>query len=384
MFTRYVGLAEETVHGTPVVAVVTVDPESCGLDTPGDQALIWAGTSGLDKQVGLAPYMTEGPLVLPLDDLVSGYWWKWFLGKFTTTGGVVGGGGNSTLSVAAVAGVTAITVGSAINFTANDYVQVGTGDTAEVGKIQSIDAQVITLVNPLRFDHAIAEAVTEVQAPYTHVFSPSRHPLMTPFTVRVGKELFEHVFTGCVLNDIALALGESFFTTTLGILASKDSKANLAGNVTFGEGNIFAPHQVTATINAVDASVRVEGLSLKASNNADLKSGRTIGSRFPRRGFRGALEVTMEMTLAFIDTAELERFWGGATGPVETALTEFPLALNVGANLDITFPRVIYTAIGQPLEGRDRIQQKASIRALLDNSGDGPIIVSLTNNQYRY
>ncbi|NPV70290.1 MAG: hypothetical protein HPY55_06550 [Firmicutes bacterium] len=220
--------------------------------------------------------------------------------------------------------------------------------------------------------------------PYTHVFTPSRAPLLTPFTVRLGKDIFEHVFAGCVLDSLQIEVGAEFVKATLGILASKDEKAALAGAIAWSEGNIFAPHQVTAEIDSVDASARVEDLKLSIKNNADLKSGRTVGSRFARRGYRGALEVTGDLTLSFIDSAELERFWGTATGPTSTTLTEFPLSLNFGTSLVIELARCVYTAMGQPLAGRDRIVQKGSLRALVTTAGDGPIEATLTNDQARY
>jgi hypothetical protein len=301
-------MGQELIHGTAVAGAVTVDPESSSLDSPGDQAIIWPGASGVDRQVAPAPYVMDGDLVVVLDDVVAGWILKWLLGAVETTG----------------------------------------------------------------------------EGPYTHVFTPSRASLLTPFTTRIGKDIFEHVFAGCVLDSLGIDIGAEFGKATLAILASKDAKADLDPDVAFSEGNLFAPHQVTAEIGGVDASARVDALKLMVKNNGDLKAGRTIGSRFARRGYRGALEVTGDLTLSFTDLVELERFWGTATGPTSTTLTEFALALMFGTSLTIDLARCVYTAMGQPLSGSDRIVQKGSIRALVTAAGAGPIEATLINAQVDY
>lgn len=308
-YLRYAQLGQESIHGTAVAGAVTVDPESSSLDSPGDQAIIWPGASGVDRQVAPAPYVMDGDLVVALDDVVAGWILKWLLGSVATSG---------------------------------------------------------------------------AEPSYTHVFTPNRASLLTPFTTRIGKDIFEHVFSGCVLDSLVIDVGAEFVKATLGILASQDAKAELAAAVAFSEGNLFAPHLVTAEIGAVDESARVDAMKLSIKNNGDLKAGRTIGSRFARRAYRGALEVTGDLTLSFTDTDELERFWGTATGPTSTSLTEFALSLVLGTALTIDLPRCVYTAMGQPLSGRDRIVQKGSIRALATALGAGPIEATLINAQAAY
>lgn len=381
---RYVGLVSESVHGTPKAAKHYLDPESSSLDSASDQASIFAGASGLDRQVAPAPYMVEGDIVAALDDIISGFYFYHLLGQYSTVGTPVAGGGNSDLTAPAAAGATQIQIDSNLNFEVEDEVQIGTGNTAEVQQIQQIEGEeapyTITLMEALRFDHEAEETVQQVTGKYTHIFTKSLVPLLLPFTARVGKDLFEHVFSGCVLDSLEIEIAADIIKATLGIAASKDSKGVLPADVDFNEGNIFAPHNVTASINGEDASVRVEELNLSIANNADLESGRTIGARFPRRGYRGALEVTGDISLAFIDTAELERFWGSHDGPTSGELIEFPLTINIGENLDISFPRVVYTSMGQPLGGRDRIEQEGSFQALVDASGEGPVIITLVND----
>lgn len=217
----------------------------------------------------------------------------------------------------------------------------------------------------------------------THLFNPSQAPLMDSFTTFVGKDYFEHQFSGCVIKTLTIDLKDSFLTGSVDLVGGKDAKGALAASPSFTAGTLYAPHNVTVSIAGTDQSLKIEEFSIKIDTGADNKSGVTVGSRFPRRAFRGALKVEMDMTLSFFDTAELERFWGGAAGPTDN-VSEFAIAINAGTELDISIPRAIYDSVQQPVGGRGRITQKAKIVALLANDGTGPIQFSLTNDTATY
>lgn len=219
--------------------------------------------------------------------------------------------------------------------------------------------------------------------PYVHSFFSQDSALMKSFTARVGKDVFEHVFSGCVVSSLSLELDDSFLTASIDVAGGKDAKATLA-TPTFSQGDIYAPHQVTATINGVDESAVIESFSIKIETGADNESGVTIGSRFPRRAYRGALTVEMEMNLSFFSTTQIEKFWGTSTGPTSTALLEFDTVINVGSDIVINIPRAVYTTISQPLSGRDRIEQTATLRALVADDGSGPIEFTVTNDKATY
>ncbi|MCH5586316.1 phage tail tube protein [Shimazuella sp. AN120528] len=226
--------------------------------------------------------------------------------------------------------------------------------------------------------------VTGTAPSFTHHFFPEQSALMKSFTARVGKDVFEHIFTGCVVDSLSLELDDGFFVGSVDIAGGADQKGTLQANPTFTQGEIYAPHQVTAEINGVDESATIEKLSIKIETGADNEAGRTIGSRFPRRAYRGAFSVEIELGLSFFSTMQLERFWGTATGPSTNKLTEIDTVIHVGDNMDILIPRAVYTAMSQPLSGRDRIEQTATIRALVKADGTGPIEFSITNNKASY
>lgn len=225
--------------------------------------------------------------------------------------------------------------------------------------------------------------------PFTHQFFPHTKSLMDSFTAFVGKDVFEHVFPGMVVSSIELEMDRGFLTASVEFLGGKDEKGALRAPV-FNEGNVFANHEVTATLAGADGSAVVDGFTLTIENNADNEAGITIGSRFPRRAYRGALSVELGLNLSFFDTSNLERFWGTATGPTTgPALSEHPFVLNIGDNMSITIPRSVYNELTQPVGGRDRIEQEATIRGLAEvdpSTGEitGPVEISVTNDTDGY
>ncbi len=100
--------------------------------------------------------------------------WKFLFFAFGhehTTGSDKASGGGSDVDEAngTGAGHTHLDVTDATNYTTNDYIQVGTGATAEVRKITAVATNAITLDKFMRHNHADAETCNEVEAPYTHV-----------------------------------------------------------------------------------------------------------------------------------------------------------------------------------------------------------------------
>jgi hypothetical protein len=159
----------------------------------------------------------------------------------------------------------------------------------------------------------------------------------------------------------------------------------LASNIQFTEGNVFTAPMASLEKNGTDMSASVNSLSLTVETGANIENSQGFGSRFPKKAFMGSMVVTLEVALGFDSDKELIAFWGGSDGPSTTTLQEFSYALHLGSNLDIIFPRLIYTASSQPVEGREGIVQTVTARALFDQStGTGPIQISLTNDKESY
>lgn len=85
-----------------------------------------------------------------------------------------GGGGSTTIATAAlVPGATSMEVAAVTNFDAGDKILVGTGPKAEIVEVLSTSPTppTITLASttPIQFDHAIGEAVVEIDIDKTRI-----------------------------------------------------------------------------------------------------------------------------------------------------------------------------------------------------------------------
>lgn len=316
--TRYLMIGEESEYAVEATEYAeTLDPESASIDPAGDDKLIYEGMGGLDRRAGLGVYSTSGDITMPLDDLATGWFWKWALGNYEVTG-TDDGEGNIT-------------------------------------------------------------------APYTHIFSPATTPLMHSFSAKIGKDIFEHVFLGNVVSSISLEVDSEWALMTVSTVGAKDKKSTLEQNIEYTEGTYFTAPMASLRKNNVDISASINSLSLSIETGANIEDSAGFGSRFPTKAFRGALVVNLEAELGFDSVEELIAFWGDNEGPSTTNIDEFSYTLSFGDNLDLIFPRLVYTASGQPAEGRENITQSVTARALYDDvNKEGPIIVSLTNNKESY
>lgn len=222
----------------------------------------------------------------------------------------------------------------------------------------------------------------------THLFTLDRPVELPSATFRVGREQYEHVFVGCAVDGLTLEFSrDDLAKLTVDIVGQKDEKDTLATPVSYTSGEVFAGHEITMSIGGNDESAEVESGSISVVTNADADEGRSIGSRFTRRIHPGAIEIAVDLDLAFLDTDHLERFWGAASGPVTGAgseLTEFDVVLNLGNNYDITLPRCVQPDVGLTIDGPDRISQSASFVAVVDSSTGEIIEVSVTNDVTTY
>lgn len=222
---------------------------------------------------------------------------------------------------------------------------------------------------------------------YDHTFVPDIGNLRESFSCLIGKDDIQDTFLGCVVNTLQIAVTDNFVRMVLGILGASNVKETLQSPApAFTEGAIYAPHDVAMSLNAVDASAKVENFTMDVNNQLSIDAGRSIGSRFPRRVFNNGILVTANIQLAFIDQAELTRFWGQASGPLATGVpTDVPIVISIGSAYDITLPRGIYMNLGKPMAGRDRIVQNASVRFLASTDGSEDVMqVDISNTVETY
>jgi hypothetical protein len=221
---------------------------------------------------------------------------------------------------------------------------------------------------------------------YKHRFYPAMNALLDTFTARVGKDYFEHVFSAVAIDKMEISLEDSFLTASIDTKGGKDSKSSLKESVTFTDGNVFAPHQVTMEMGNKDVSAEVTKFTLSIENSADNDNSRSIGSRFPKYVLRGGCAVSLDLTFIFKGSEHLEAFWDTADGPTSAGrVSSHDAVIHVGDDMDIILPRVLYNSVGQPASGRDPIEQTATLKALMTEDGaSGPIEFELTNDKSSY
>lgn len=219
----------------------------------------------------------------------------------------------------------------------------------------------------------------------THSFSPDRAKVDT-YTFVVGKDIVEQVYTGVAFTGMTIELEDGLATLSADLVGQKDKKgvANPSKELSdLVKGNVFTAKDAGITIGGTDESGKIQSMSLTIENSTEPFFG--FGSRFPSKHIKGGFLVEGEFTLAFQDTKQLERFWGGSTGPSNVTPTAFATNISLGTNLDIIIPRSVITAVSQPAAGRDRIEQTVTIRGLVDPvTGTGPVEISLVNAETTY
>lgn len=320
--TRYLMIGEESSYAEEATKYdETLDPESASIDPEGEDKLIYEGMGGLDRTAGLGVYSTAGEIAIPLDDLATGWFWKWALGGYEVTG--------------------------------------TEEDNGEDG--------------------------TTVTKPYTHIFSPALGGLMDSFSAKIGKDIFEHVFLGNVVESISIEVESEWALMTISTLGAKDKKSILESDLEYTEGILFTAPMASLTKDKEDKSASINSLTMSLETGANIEDSAGFGSRFPTKAFRGSMLVELEMELGFDSEEELLSFWGDNDGPSTEKIDEFGYTLSFGDNVDFIFPRLVYTSSEQPAEGRDNIVQSLTARAMYDDKEkEGPVIVSITNDKESY
>jgi len=226
-----------------------------------------------------------------------------------------------------------------------------------------------------------------------HEFYGTESTLLPSFCARIGKDIFEHVFSGCTVNSLEINVGNELCMATVDIVAQKDSKAALeAGALQFPIEYPLAFHEVTAfLIGGDEISTEIQEFTLTIANNVAADQGRHIGSRFPARVPASERQTTLSLTRFHENTDMLEKLWGAQEGPANEGSTEYGLRLELDSGehgkLIITMPKIINTSVQQQPSSRDMMTQPVEIRALMteltldDGTVEGEVLCSLDNNE---
>lgn len=195
------------------------------------------------------------------------------------------------------------------------------------------------------------------------------------FTAHLGKDVFEHVFNSCVINQLTMKVDGGLAACDINVLTQKDAKAVLksTGDLLLPDAYPLAFQEVTASLNSSDVSAKCRSITLDINNSINADSGKTIGSMFPRRFKAGDRAVTANLVLEFLDTDMFTLFWGNATAPSTGGSTTAPLTITYDASVASAaghqmvayIPTAWITALSTQPSGRDTILQTVNVRALM-------------------
>lgn len=428
---RYLGFAEEVTYNpdTPPAVVQHVDIASATLDTPPDTELVYAGGLGRAPRTRRPGYYAPGGnIVYAFDIKTIGWLLKWALGNYVYTGG----------TTPATAEILQLYLGGA---TGGDFVL---GDGEEVtdpiaynANAATIDTAIETLYGAEKvavatntdFDLTFVVAVKKsglvahfggltgatdptltITTPYVsaknlHEIYGDHDAILPSFRAWLGKDnlddtAFEHIFAGCTISQLVIEVSDGFAMATADIIATKDSKGDIQ---TIAELLATLPDKYPLTFanlavsvgagNGNDKSTLIKSATLTINNNADAATGRSIGSRHPRRVIAGARDISFNLNFYYENIDELARLWGGASAPAAGGATGFPLSLVFDAGddgeLKIEISKAWYTAVPIQPSGKDEIVPAAAGKALVDTvllnddatNVDTEILVSLENDQ---
>lgn len=206
-----------------------------------------------------------------------------------------------------------------------------------------------------------------------HEFYGGNQNELTSWTYRVGKDVFEHVFLGCVGNGLTLNVADGLMTASLDLVSKVDDTTTIK---TYDDISAYLPdesevafYDTAVSINGVPSSTICKTLNLKINNSIDKKSGRGLASMYPY-GFKtnGRRLIEAQMQLEFEDDTHLELFWGGE-GPQTTGSTQFAVDIAIDSGdygtIDICLPNALLTTIPTQAKGIDTIYQTITVRGLM-------------------
>jgi hypothetical protein len=241
------------------------------------------------------------------------------------------------------------------------------------------------------------DAETEYTADYTygtyqHNLTISDEKEMLSATFRLGKDTFEHVFTGCSIKTMKITASNDWIIVSIDVLAKVDGSdvVRTLPDIRIPQGypaqfnNIVVKKSDYGATPAEDATV--EKLTLTISSGAVPKM--TLGSRFARYHKAGEFSVSADMTLEFEDDTALNEFWGNDGGPSESSDVKekaYQFVINGSAlgTVTLDIPRAEIKSLKTKQSGKDEIKQDLTVEALYDNESE-TLMSAVCTSVYNY
>ncbi len=207
----------------------------------------------------------------------------------------------------------------------------------------------------------------------THELWGSEETELPSFTTHLGKDAFEHVFTGTTINSLQIEIGGDWLLCTIDCVAGKDYKQPLKE---ISDLQLFDEKTLTfiaagVQFNSVGYNCKVQNMTININNNIDTAGGKGIGTRYACRFPAGARNIDLSGNLHFIDETEYVKYWGSNQGIHDTnSPGSEPITITIdggtAGSLELKFPKIQYTDIGASPSGRAPITHSFSAYAVVD------------------
>jgi len=207
----------------------------------------------------------------------------------------------------------------------------------------------------------------------THEIYSAEELLLPSFTARLGKDVFEHIFTGCIVNSLELKVEGEYFYLTIDVVGGRDYKGVLKeiGDLLLPEEYPLSFIDTNMVIGEASAySCKFKSLTISIANNLAPDAGKGFGSRFPCRIPIGQRNVAISGSLFWENTDEYVKYWGDANGSSANAPSteKLTVTLDSGAygSMNLVLPKFYLAQLTTPPSGRTEIVQGFSAIGLVD------------------
>lgn len=317
------------------------------------------------------------PLPIELGIIGSGRLLRYAIGNdYATTGTAVGGGLSTTLASAASKGDTSVELTDVTNGSAGDLIQIGTGDNAEVVKIDAGWDEVATTVpldssTPVRKDHANGATVTEVgAAAVEHVVKRTKKLESITLLFHMTDNDIIYLVKGAVINQINgvnYQPNEETVQMPLAIIAQ--SVQVLEKDIFSAPSTIshtfYAPWEIKMERNSV-VTKDLENFSFTLDNEIDGGGGRALSSRFRQSVVPGRGQTTGSFGYIFRDASIIRDLLAENKVPLKAT---FIYSGDTNHEMEFEFPSSLTTGnIGEAIPDSGPISGQKDFAAEVDDT----------------
>ncbi len=226
----------------------------------------------------------------------------------------------------------------------------------------------------------VATTANYAYGTYTYTLTPQSNAELATYTIRTGKDRYEHGFLNCGLNELSIGVDKGVAEVEVSVVGGADFRATIPTSVTqlnlldlpliafYNTSIAMASYGETPSTSY---SARLKSLKISFSNDIDSEYSLTLSSRYPERIFAGGLVSELEATAIYDDLTFRTLFWGAESAPSTTpnyrAITITLTTTGLGT-ITITYPKCLITTLAHQPKGSDLLEEDLTIQPVYDDT----------------